>query len=437
VADLVATPVSLPRALRVAVLSMHTSPTGALGHGANGGLNVYVRECCAAFARRGIATDVFTRVPASSPSTQSRLGGLCRVVDVPIGAAGLDKYELVGEVEAFASAVAGFAAAEGTRYEVIHSHYWLSGAAACTLRAEWAAPWAHTAHTLALVKNRRLAPGDRPEPAIRELVEAEIARSADLLVVSTESEGEDLRRAYGTRPDRIAVVAPGVDLDAFQPVPRFTARRRLGLEGSRPILFAGRLERLKGAEVALRAFALVAPEHPNAVLVVLGGDSREDGESERSRLQAIAAELGVVDRVSFRGSVPHTELRLYYSAAEALLMPSYSESFGLVGLEAQACGCPVVAADVAGLASVVRDDVTGYLVPNHEPAEWADRLRLLLDVPELSEQMGRRARLLAQRFTWSRTADHLVAEYEALLEGGLAVAAGSDQTRVHAGARQE
>lgn len=436
VADPLASSLSLPRALRVAVISMHTSPTGALGNGANGGLNVYVRETCAAFARRGIATDVFTRVPGSEPAASLRLGTLTRVVNVPAGPPGLDKYGLTGEVDTFAAAVAAHAERDGARYDVIHSHYWLSGAAACRLRAEWETPWAHTAHTLAAVKNRRLAPGDRPEPALREMIEAEIARSADLLVVSTESEGEELRRAYGARADRVVVVAPGVDLDAFRPVERAAARRRLGLPG-RPVLFAGRLERLKGAEVALRAFARVAPDHPDAVLVVIGGDSRTGGESELARLRGIAAELGVEARVSFRGSVAHSDLRHYYSAAEALLMPSYSESFGLVGLEAQACGCPVVAADVAGLASVVRDQVTGYLVPSHDPAEWAARLCSLLNDPELSQQMGRRGRLLAQRFSWSRTAEHLAAEYEALLGAALPAAAGSTQVRVHAGARQE
>ncbi len=427
----------LPRALRVAVLSMHTSPTGALGQGANGGLNVYVRESCAAFGRRGIASDIFTRVPASHPPSIERLGPLCRVINIPAGPPELDKYQLVSEVQAFADGVREMAAAERANYDIVHSHYWLSGAAACSLRGNWAAPWAHTAHTLAFVKNRALAPGDQPEPPFREMIEGEIARSADLLVVNTEAEAEDLRRAYGAGAGRIAVVAPGVDLDAFQPVPRFTARRWIGLEGRRPVLFAGRLERLKGAEVALRAFAQVASTHPDVVLVVLGGDSRTQGESERARLQAIAGDLGVSDRVSFRGSVAQPELRVYYSAAETLLMPSYSESFGLVGLEAQACGCPVIAAGVAGLASVVRDEVTGYVVPSHDPAEWAFRLNKLLESHDLSEQMGRRARLLAQRFSWSRTGDRLTEEYEDLLVGRLAGAASRDQLGVHAGVRQE
>lgn len=436
-ADLAPSATLLPRALRVAVLSMHTSPTGALGQGANGGLNVYVRECCAAFAAQGIASDVFTRVPEDRPLSVEDLGPAVRIVSIPAGAAGLDKYDLVSQVEKFAEGIAAFADAGGLSYDVIHSHYWLSGAAASRLRLLWGTPWAHTAHTLALVKNRSLAPGDQPEPGVRELVEAELARSADLLVVSTASEGDDLRQAYGAGADRIAVVAPGVDLDAFQPVPRFTARRAIGLEGRRPLLFAGRLERLKGVEVAIRAFALVAAAHPDAVLVVLGDDSRANGgESEQARLHAIARELSIADRVSFRGPVDQAELCLYYSAAEVLLMPSYSESFGLVGLEAQACGCPVIAADVAGLASVVRDEVTGHLVPSHAPEAWASRLRALLDSPELSEQMGRRARLLAQRFSWARTGDRLAGLYGELLDEPLGFD-GRDQAWVQAGARQE
>ncbi|MGH7777234.1 MAG: glycosyltransferase, partial [Candidatus Dormibacterales bacterium] len=192
--------------------------------------------------------------------------------------------------------------------------------------------------------------------------------------------------------------------------------RRLGLEGSRVLLFVGRLERLKGVEVALRAFAMAADRrHPDVRFLILGEDSLDAGESEMARLRAIAAELGISSRVEFRGSVGHAQLPHYYAASEACLMPSYSESFGLVGLEAQACGCPVIASDVAGLASVVRDEVTGYLVRGDDPVEYASRIGRLLDQPELAEQMGRRGILLAQRFPWSRTAARLVSELEGLV----------------------
>jgi D-inositol-3-phosphate glycosyltransferase len=425
--------------VRVAVICLHTSPTASLGHSANGGLNVYVREVCAAFGRHGVATDIFTRRTGADSPDIERLGPLGRVVYLPAGSPATDKYDLVAEIEPFAERVADFAADEDATYDLIYSHYWLSGAVACTLRSWWRIPWAHTAHTLAVVKNRNLAPGDAPEPAIRELLEEEIARSADLLVVSTFAEGEALARTYGARADRVAVVAPGVDLQQFSNVPRFTARRLLGLEGLRPVLFVGRLERLKGVEIALRAFAAGAAAHDDARLLVVGGDSRARGESERARLQAIAAELGMSGRVRFCGSVRHARLAAYYSASEALLMPSYSESFGLVGLEAQACGCPVIAADVAGLASVVRDGVTGYLVRGHDPDDYAERLQWLLDHPELSRQMGRRGTVLAQRFSWARTGLRLLDAMAPLVEasGGRSAAFAPPQLRVQAGARQE
>ncbi len=421
-----------PRAERVAVISLHTSPTAALGHSANGGLNVYVREVCAAFSARGVATDVFTRAAQPARPRIERLAPLSRVVYIPAGPPEAGKYELAAHVGRFAEEVEAFAAEAGIEYDLLYSHYWLSGAAACTLRERWDVPWAHTAHTLAAVKNRNLAPGDRPEPRLRELIEAEVARSADLLVVSTPPEGDELRARYGVRPDRIRVVPPGVDLETFRGVPRHTARARLGLDGWRLVLFVGRLERLKGAEVALRAFAAAAAPHPDVRLLVLGGDSHTGGESEMERLQSIARELGIAGRVAFRGTVPQRHLPLHYSASEALLMPSYSESFGLVGLEAQACGCPVIAADVAGLASVVRDEVTGYLVRGHDPADYGERLSRLLFDPELSEQLGRRGSVLAQRFSWARTGERLLAEFDQL-----AARAEQDRLGLPAGAGED
>lgn len=399
------------RVERVAVISMHTSPTAALGHSANGGLNVYVREVCRVLSQRGVRTDVFTRVPAGAATTVERIAPLSRVISIPAGPDHLEKYALIDAVDDFAAGILAEVNATGIEYDVIHSHYWLSGAVAERLTEDWSIPWAHTAHTLALVKNRQLAPDDIPEPRFREHTEAAVARGADLLVVSTPSEAHDLATAYACESSRLSVVAPGVDVDRFAHVPRFTARLRLGMEGLRPLLFAGRLERLKGAEVAIRAFATVAPRHPDTRLLVIGDDSNRGGESEQRRLGGIAGELGVADRVDFLGSVDHERLPLYYSAAEALLMPSYSESFGLVGLEAQACGCPVVAADVAGLASVVRDGVTGFLVQGHRPVDYAARLERLLAEPGLSEALGRSGRLLAQRFTWERTGDRLLAAY--------------------------
>ncbi|HSS93865.1 MAG TPA: glycosyltransferase [Candidatus Dormibacteraeota bacterium] len=417
---------------RIAVISMHTSPTASLGQNANGGLNVYVHEVCSAFSDRGIATDVYTGMQSRDDPTIEMLAPLSRVVYLPAGN-GLDKYSLINEVPAFAARLRAFAAAEGISYDLLFSHYWLSGEVACILRPQLATGWAHVAHTLGLVKNRHLATGASPEPAMRIGIEGEIAQQADLLIASTADEGDELINSYGADPDHVFVVPPGVDLSTFRPLHRTEARRKIGYTGGPLILFVGRLERLKGVEIAIRALALLKGRaHPGLRLLVLGEDARQGGvpdgeESEKERLKAIASALGVRDQVDFVGSVAHHELPYFYSAADVCVMPSYSESFGLVGLEAQACGCPVVASDVPGLRSVVRDGVSGFLIEGDDPVAYADRIGHLLSDPELARQMGLHGSLLAQRFSWTRTADRLETLFDRVID--------SNQTRREMNAR--
>jgi len=422
-------PISDRAPRRIAVISIHTSPTASLGQNANGGLNVYVHEVATAFSDRGIATDIFTRQQSPDDPAIEPLAELSRVIYLPAGR-GLDKFSLYNEVPAFASQVLDFAEREGISYDLLFSHYWLSGEVACLLRPHLAGGWAHVAHTLGLVKNRSLAAGARPEPPLRIRVEAEIAQQADLLIASTADESAELVRTYGAVPERVFVVPPGVDLSVFQPVDRDEARRKIGYGPGRLLLFVGRLERLKGVEVAIRALALLRDRnHDDVRLLILGEDSKDGDEGEKDRLKAVAADVGVRDRVDFLGSVAHHELPYFYSAADVCVMPSYSESFGLVGLEAQASGRPVVGSDVSGLRSVIRDQVSGYLIAGHDPAEYAERIGRLLEDPELAQQMGRRGRLLAQRYSWTRTADRLRELFEDVAERA--------QIRVHATARQE
>lgn len=401
------------RPRRIAMISLHTSPTATLGANANGGLNVYVREVCAAFSRHGVATDVFTRCQGNGSPEIEHLAPLSRVIYLAAGPAGLDKYKLLDHVRPFTSRVQDFMQETGVRYDLVYSHYWLSGLAACGLRGSLCLPWAHTAHTLAVVKNRQLAPGAVPEPEIRVDLEGEIAHCADLLVVSTQAEGEDLRRVYHVRPDRIATVAPGVDLDAFQPRPRPLARALVGHPDHRLFLFVGRLEPLKGVDVILRALAMLTAggRHPDVRLLVLGDDS---GAGERARLEDLVGQLGLRERVEFLGSVQQRDLPAYYAAADGCLMPSYSESFGLVGLEAQACGTVVIASNVSGLASVVRNEVTGFLVDGPDPGAYARLMARLLEEPGLAERLGRRAHRRAQGFSWERTASELLTHFEEL-----------------------
>jgi Glycosyltransferase len=408
---------------------MHTSPTASLGQNGNGGLNVYVREVANAFSDRGIATDIFTRRQSPDDPAIESLAPLSRVIYLPAGRS-LDKYSLYGEVPAFAAGIRSFAEREHLSYDMLYSHYWLSGEVACLLRPDMGVAWAHTAHTLGLVKNRTLASGARPEPALRIRVEGEIAQQADLLIGSTSDEADDLTRLYGADPEHVHVVAPGIDLATFQPLDRADARRKIGYGPGRVLMFVGRLERLKGVDVAIRALALLRDRaHADLRLIVLGEDVRDGEESEKERLKLVASASGVRDRVDFLGSVAHHELPYFYAAADVCVMPSYSESFGLVALEAQACGRPVVASGVSGLRSVVRDEVSGYLIDGHDPAIYAERIGRLLANPELAQQMGRRGRLLAQRFSWTRTADRLGNLFEGAIE--------STQARVQAGVRHE
>jgi D-inositol-3-phosphate glycosyltransferase len=426
-----ATPLISDRAAkrRIAVISMHTSPTASLGQNGNGGLNVYVREVCTAFSERGIATDIFTRTQSLDDPAIESLAPLSRVIYLPAGRS-LDKYSLYNEVPGFAAGIRSFAESEHLRYDLLYSHYWLSGEVACLLRPQMGVGWAHIAHTLGLVKNRTLARGARPEPALRIRVEGEVAQQADLLIASTEDEGDDLIRLYGADPEHVYVVAPGIDLATFQPLDRAEARGKIGYGPGRLLLFVGRLERLKGVEIAIRSLALLRDrDHDDLRLIVLGEDSRDGDESEKERLKAVASALGVRDRVDFLGSVAHHELPYFYAASDACVMPSYSESFGLVALEAQACGRPVVASGVSGLRSVVRDEVSGYLIDGDNPAFYAERIGRLLADPELAQQMGRRGRLLAQRFSWMRTADRLEGLSENVIE--------SAHARVQAGVRHE
>jgi len=407
---------------RLAVLSMHTSPTAALGQSANGGMNVYIRQVCTAFSRCGISTDVFTRRLNEDDPVSERLAPLSRVVYLPAGPFETDKYGLLDRVPAFTRSVLEDVRERELEYDLIYSHYWLSGAVASRLSPALNLPWVHTAHTLGLVKNRRLAPGAEPEPYARIAVEQTVARKADLLIASTAVEAEDLEHLYGVDPARITVVAPGIDLSVFGPMDKTEAQRKIGYPAQRLLLFVGRLERLKGAEVVLRALAqLTEPGHRDLRLLVVGEDSRDGVDGEKNRLRTLARELGIATRVDFLGPVAHHELPYFYAAAEACVMPSYSESFGLVGLEAQACGCPVVAANVAGLASVVREGSTGFLVDGHDPAAYADRIKRLLDDEELAAKLGQQGVAVAQRYPWARTTDRIWAAMGSVLEPAPAV----------------
>lgn len=392
--------------MRVALISMHTCPLASPGAGNAGGMNVYVRRMAAELAALGVPTDVFTREHPGEHCPVEALAEGARVVHVPAGPLDAPKESLYQFVPAFLWGVLRFANVNGVSYDVIHSHYWLSGRAGLDLRAEWKVPLIATFHTLGEAKLQARA-GEH-ESDLRVRWERRIVGGADALMVSTNHEREALQRLYAVQPGKVAVVAPGVDVDLFRPIDLAHAREALGLDGRRYLLFVGRLDPLKGLDLALEAMALLE-DQDDLQLMVVGGE--QDGKAESVRMLDLARRLGVQERVRFAGAVPHEAMPYYYSAAEALVMPSYYESFGLAALEAMACGTPVVAARVGGLPWVVRDGVTGFLVPWHCPEPFSRRIEVLLTNKALRDTMGRAARERALTRDWREVARETVALY--------------------------
>ncbi len=422
---------------RVAMLSVHTSPLDQPGTGDAGGMNVYVLELSRALARRGAEVEIYTRATSSAqPKVVDTEPGI-RVVHVAAGPfEGLDKNDLPGQLCAF---TAGVLRAEAHRppgwYDVVHAHYWLSGQVGWLAAQRWDVPLVHTMHTMAKVKNAALAPGDVPEPLGRVIGEEQVVAEADALVASTREEADDLVREYRADPDRVHVVAPGVDLDVFSPlVPRsgrttaeerHALRTRLGLPTDRPVvLFAGRVQLLKGPDILVRALGVLADHAPAHLLdaggrpdpdclregggrqvptlVVLGGSS---GRPTAVReLEALAHQVGVSDHLVVRPPAPREVLVEYFRAADVVAVPSHNESFGLVAAEAQATGTPVVAAAVGGLRTVVQDGVSGVLVPDHSPWTWARVFDELLHDDERRAALAAGARRASERFSWDRAA---------------------------------
>jgi D-inositol-3-phosphate glycosyltransferase len=407
----------------LAIVSLHASPVAALGAGENGGMTVYIRAVCEELSRRGIPTEVFTRRTSPDGLDRVRLAEKSWVTRLAVGPADdIDKAQLFDLLPDFTEALLREQRRRRADYGLIHSHYWLSGWVATRLRDEWNLPWFHTFHTLARVKNEQAAEGAVVEPEHRIAVEQAIVRNCDRLIASSPQEADDLVRLYGATRTRLSVVAPGVDLEVFSERPTATLRKSLGLGDARVVVFAGRLERLKGAETVIRAMAILAHDGAHAelpVLLVIGDDSHNGASEsrlsggERARLEALAASLGIAGQVRFIGPVDQPTLAGYFSLAAVCVVPSYSESFGLVALEAAATGTPVVAARVGGLPTIVKDGLTGFTLVSHDPAQYAERIGRLLVDEELRRCFSRRSRLVATQFTWKETVDRLVAEYRA------------------------
>ncbi len=402
---------------RVAMLSVHTSPLDQPGTGDAGGMNVYVAELARRLAARDLAVDIFTRATSSElPPTVEAFPGVT-VHHVHAGPfEGLAKADLPGQLCAFAHEVLR---AEAGRprgwYDVVHSHYWLSGQVGALVRDRWSVPLVHTMHTMGRVKNESLAAGDTPEPDVRLVGEAQVVEVADMLVANTDLEAKQLLELYDADPARVEVVHPGVDLDVFGP--SSSARSRLGLrEDAVVLMFAGRLQPLKAPDVLLHAVRRLLERDPSLrprlVVPVVGGPSGSGLERPGS-LAGLADSLGLADVVRFVPPVAQSTLADWYAAATLVCVPSYNESFGLVAVEAQACGTPVVAAAVGGLTTVVRDGSSGLLVEGHRPDDFARAMERVVRDPDLRARLSRGALARAAGFAWDRTADRTVEVYRA------------------------
>jgi D-inositol-3-phosphate glycosyltransferase len=401
-------------------------------------MNVYVRDLTRELGRLGFHVDVFTRSQDEHvPHVLHDLGFGNRVVHIPAGPERpLPRPELVQYIPDFAARIEAFAAERGIHYDLIHSHYWMSGVAAERLKQDWQVPVVQMFHTLGEMKNRVALTEAEKEGAYRLDGERHVLHTADRIIAATPAEQAQLRWLYRADPAKISVVPPGVDTSHFYPIPRDEAREAAGLpKGERTILFVGRIEPLKGVDTLIKAATRlrlrdISAAHP-VNLVIVGGNPEaagEDTDAEMARLQDLTRQLCMDRMVVFLGKRDQDRLPYYYSAAEVVVMPSHYESFGMVALEAMACGTPVVASQVGGLAFLVRDGETGFVVPDRDPDALADRLSLLLGDAALRRKMGEQAQAYARTFDWEHIATQIAGVYASLLWAPQpAIAAGAQE----------
>jgi len=411
--------------MRIAMLSYHTCPLAILGGKDTGGMNVYVRELTRFLGQRGIHVDVFTRSQDEHvPHVLHDLGYGNRVVHIPAGPEHpLPKSDLANHIPSFTEGVRHFAEQKNLQYDLIHSHYWMSGIAGADLKRSWNVPMVQMFHTLSAVKNR-IARGHEVEGTYRMDGEQKALDAADRVVAATPAEVEQLQAHYRVDPTRLTVIPPGVDLSHFYPIPPDEARAAISIPAdARMLLFVGRIEPLKGIDTLLRALARMREDCARDLcpyyLAIIGGDPEDPSQppdSEVARLKNLCHHLGLDDMVVFLGKRDQTTLPYYYSAALCLVMPSFYESFGMVALESMACGTPVVTSNAGGLAYLVRNGETGFTVPTGDITSLADTIsRLLLD-DDLRRKIGIHAATYARNYAWENIADRMIGLYQELLQ---------------------
>ena len=382
----------------IAVVSVHTSPLARPGTRDSGGMNVYISELSHEMGRRAHTMDIFTRRTDPDTPEITVIDERTRVIQIKAGPLAAAKDSLRRSLPEFRDGVMAFQIREGRSYDLVHSHYWLSGSVGQALKTAWRVPHVIMFHTLGEVKNRHHL--DEREPNYRIDGERLIANGVDRVICASEGEKDMLLGLYGVPVPLVSVVPCGVDIERFRPLDRSQVRKRLGIPAKeRVVLFVGRIEPLKGIDVLLRA---VSHLDGRFRALVIGGDGKD--LARKGELSELASALNIADRVTFLDAVPHSDLPLYYNAADVCVVPSYYESFGLVAVEAMACGVPVIASRVGGLKETVQDGQTGYLVPWLCPEPFAERLELLLNNESLRRSLGREARAAAERFRWSEVA---------------------------------
>lgn len=412
---------------RIAMLSVHTCPLAMMGGKKTGGMNVYVRDLARELGRQGYVVDVFTRSEDDcQPQIKHDLGYGARVIHIKAGPeVPVRPPEIIAHIGEFVDGMLAFAEAENAEYDLIHSHYWLSGMVAESLKKAWEAncqkeiPIVQMFHTLGHMKNKINPRPEERAPQSRIDGESHIIQNvADLITSPTVAEVQQLKQLYGANENIIRIVPPGVDLKRFEPLEKLFAKQKIDLvEDGFNIMFVGRIEPLKGIDTFIEAASILRQHHPaemeNVVFTIVGGDPwAENPAAEMGRLQALQKELKVEDIVGFVGAKNQNELPTYYAAADVVVMPSHYESFGMVALEAMAMGTPVIASEVGGLAHLVQDGVTGFHIPPRSADALANRLCDLLFNPELSEKLGQQAREHALTYDWRLIADRLINVYQ-------------------------
>jgi D-inositol-3-phosphate glycosyltransferase len=410
----------------IAMICVHTSPLAPLGADKAGGMNVYVRELGQELGARGIQVDIFTRyAQPDTPQVDTTLGKGVRVISVEAGPRHtIQPNDVFEYLEQFATQVMAFATNISRLYDLIYSHYWLSGIVAQRLKETWQIPFVQMFHTLGQMKHRITAnlPSSSTAPDTRVSYENKVVDWADYLIAATRAEYTQLLWLYRADRRKIEIIPPGYDPRVFYPIQREIARQAIAQAGVPYIfVFVGRLEPLKAIDSIMEAVAFIAQSQDDLfrslLLIVVGGDVRGH-DPELNRLRQVTQTLKIADQVQFIGSQEHTRLRELYAAATAVLMPSDYESFGMVALEAMAAGAPVIASEVGGLAYLVKNEETGFLVPSREPVELASRMMEIMENPALQDRMSKAAALAAARYTWDHIADQLETVFENAIAAG-------------------